>query len=293
MRRRAAAAAAFLVLLLIGSAAACSAGAPEPAAPARAERIVSLAPSLTEILFALGAGDRVVGVTTFCDTPAAALAAVARVGGGLDPNVEVVMSLRPDLIVAPRTVAAARAVEAIRARGVPVSIFEPQTFPELHEAVRELGRMTGRAVEAEALVASMRRDEEAARAIGRSLPRPPRVYLELWRDPLVTAGRAGYLQAVVEAAGGENAFGDVAATTAQVSPESILARDPDVVVLLYEGARDESGRLRTRPGWAGLRAVREGAVIADLPLDLLARPGPRLAAGTLRLAEALRDRAGS
>lgn len=248
------------------------------AAPAR--RIVSLAPATTELVFALGLGDRLVGRTRWCDYPPGALR-VPDVGDGMGPNVEAVAARAPDLVLLYASPANRAAAERLAALGIPVAVLALDRAADLRRAALLIGALAGAAGVADSLVAAFDslHEEVVREGARRSGPRP-KVYVDVWPDPPMTVGRGSYLQEEVEAAGGLNVFDDVRASSATVSIEAIAQRDPDVILEL----RTDTTRapdLAARPGWRAVRAAREGRILV-LDGTLYGRP-------TLRMSLAERD----
>jgi ABC-type Fe3+-hydroxamate transport system substrate-binding protein len=245
---------------------ACHTSARHDSVPAH--RIVSLLPSFTEILFAIGAGDRVVGRTQWCDYPLAALA-VPSVGEGLPPNIEAVAARHPDLVVlynAGANVAAAQQLERI---GIRTVLLDLNRLEDLGPATRTLGRLTGLEQRAESLAAALD-------SLAHQPPPPSTTTLAfiVWDNPPIIIGHGSYLDQLASSAGARNVFGDVAAPSAQVSLETIVARDPQwIAVLSDSGAAPAFAKRRE---WRAVRAVREGHFLL-LPGSLFGRPGPRSA----------------
>ncbi len=236
------------------------------AAPAR--RIVSLLPSFTEILFAIGAGDRLVGRTTWCDYPPAALA-VPSVGDAMPPSVEAVAARRPDLVVLYRSGPNVTAAEQLERLGIPTVLLDLNLLEELGPATRRLGTLTGRQVPAESLAA----------AVDRVVSQPPAPSTQslafiVWDNPPIVIGAGSYLDRLAALAGARNVFHDVGSPSAQVSIETIAARDPDFLAVLSDSAAPPA--YASRPEWRVVRAVRERRFLF-LPGQLFGRPGPRAA----------------
>jgi ABC-type Fe3+-hydroxamate transport system substrate-binding protein len=231
-----------------------------------AQRIISLLPSFTEILFAIGAGDRVVGRTQWCDYPPAALA-VPSVGEGLPPNIEAVMARRPDLVVlynAGPNVTAAKQLERV---GIHTVLIDLNRLEDLGPATRTLGRLTGFEVVAESL----------ATVLDSLAGRPPPVSTTslafvVWDNPPIIIGHGSYLDQLAAQAGARNVFSDVAAPSAQVSLETIVARDPQWIAVLSDSAAPPG--FAKRREWRAVRAVRDGHFLL-LPGSSFGRPGPR------------------
>jgi ABC-type Fe3+-hydroxamate transport system substrate-binding protein len=236
------------------------------AAPAR--RIVSLLPSFTEILFAIGAGDRLVGRTTWCDYPPAALA-VPSVGDGMPPSVEAVAARRPDLVVLYRSGPNVTAAEQLERLGIRTVLLDLNRLEELGPAARRLGALTGRGAAADSL----------ARVMDSLVSEPPppstrSLVFIVWDNPPIVIGAGSYLDRLAALAGARNLFHDVGSPSAQVSIETIAARDPDFVAILSDSAVPP--RYAARPEWRVVRAVRDARFLF-LPGQLFGRPGPRAA----------------
>jgi len=239
------------------------------AAPAR--RIVSLLPSFTEILFAMGAGDRLVGRTSWCDYPPEARA-VPSVGDGMPPSVEAVAARRPDLVVLYRSGPNVTAAEQLERLGVRTVLFDLNRLEELAPAARRLGTLTGQSERAESLARVM--DSLASQPLA---PSTQSLAFLVWDNPPIVIGAGSYLDRLAALAGARNVFHDVGAPSAQVSIETIAARDPDFVAVLSDSGPPPSAppRYASRPEWRVVRAVRQGRFLF-LPGQLFGRPGPRV-----------------
>ena len=242
------------------------------AAPAR--RVVSLSPASTEILFALGAGPRVVGRTRFGRWPPAARA-VPAVGDGIEPNVEAVAARRPDLVVLYASALNRPAVAGLDALHIPVAVLSLDQTADVGRAARRLGTLTGTADAAESLMAAFADSLRAVEARAAAQPgRRPRIYVDVQASPPITVGMGSYLSQVLAAAGAANAFADVRAPSAPVSLEAIALRDPDAVLVLADDTTRPPD-LASRPGWDAVRAVREGRILV-VDANLYGLPGPRM-----------------
>ncbi len=267
--------------------AACSAGERgRPAARATpAQRIVSLSPAITELLYALGAGDRVVGRTTWCDYPPEARA-VASVGDGLNPNLETIVARRPDLVVVYRSTLNETAARRLEQLGIATAVLRQDRLEDLAADARILGALTGRVAAGDSI----------ARVIAQVAATPPAVDLRLrvafvvWDNPPMVIGAASYLDQLATLAGAGNVFHDLGTASGVVSLETIAARDPDVVVVLADSAPAPPPAFASRREWQVIRAVRERRFVV-LAGSLFARPSPRAAAAVAqfrRLLEAAR-----
>lgn len=255
------------------------------AAPAR--RIVSLSPASTELLFALGLGERVVWRTHFCDWPPA-VRAVPDLGNGIEPSVEAVAAARPDLVLLYASAANRAAADRLAALGIPTAVLKLDRASDLTRAARLIGGLAGASAAADSLVAVF--DSSLAAVAARSAARAgsgrrPRVYVDAWASPPMTVGRGSFLSELIRAAGADNVFGDLAASSATVSLEAIAARDPDAILIMAtDTARLPD--LAARPGWRVVRAAREGRVLV-VTWSLYGRPSPRLPAAAADLAARL------
>ena len=261
-------------LLAIG----CRPAADRPAAAPPAHRIVSLAPSSTELLFALGAGGQVVGRTTWCRYPAAALL-VPDVGDGLNPNIEAIAARRPDLVVLYRSQLNETAATQLAQLGIPSVTLAQDRLEDIARAARELGRLTGRQAAGDSIGAAME-------ALLRTPPSAPirRVAFVVWDNPPMVIGGGSYLDELATLAGGSNVFHDLGAASATVSIETIVARNPDVILVLSDSTAPPA--YGGRREWRAIRAVREGRFIV-LPPDLFGRPSPSAPAAVAALRRAL------
>lgn len=214
------------------------------------ERIVSLSPSLTELLFALGAGDRVVGRTRWSTYPSEAQE-VPSVGDGLDPNLEIVTARRPDLVVFYHTPANAAAIARLDDLGIASLSVRLDRLDDVGPAIQLLGRVTGDSLRADSLANAFHRELEGWRQ--RSFEQRPDVLLLAWDAPPVVIGGGSFLSEIVALAGGRNVFDDLRQPSATVSIEAIAARAPAVVLLVEESEPTVVGR----PEWETVAAVRE------------------------------------
>lgn len=250
--------------------------------PRPARRVVSLLPAGTETLFALGAGDRVVGRTRYDEGPH--VDSLPSVGGGLDPSLEALTALRPDLVLAFETAGgSSRLRDRLEALGVPVFAIRTQDTTDVFRTVERLGTLVGRRAAADSVAAALRARLDAVRASVPPGPRPTLVYV-VSVDPPMLAGEGTFLHELAGVAGGE----PLAVGTGlwpRVSLEALVRARPDVVVLpVFDDPDASVARLREAAGWRELEAVREGR-IAVVSADLMNRPGPSIG----EAAEVLRD----
>lgn len=258
-------------------------------AEAPARRVASLAPSLTELIYDAGWGDRLIARSDACDFPPDA-AALPVAGSFGRPNLEWLLRTKPDLVVSTDLERPGLA-SALNQAGIAFLQLPCESWSQMLDAVAQLGDALGDADGSARWItrARARRDALAQRvALHWGDRSRPRVYVEVWSDPLTTAGKNSFLDDLITLAGGRNLGSTLAQPYAHVSAEWILFEKPDVVVLAYmlPQAEPTADYLARRPGWKNLPAVQSGNVIHDIPADWLLRPGPRWLLG----AEALADR---
>lgn len=255
------------------------------------QRIISLVPALTEMLFAIGAGPRVVAVSSFDHYPPEALAR-PRVGALLDPDVERILSLTPDLVAIYGSQADLR--RQLTRASIPIYDYRHGGLAEVLTTLRDLGRVTGQAAQAERVAAEIERRLAAVRARTASVPRVRTLFV-FGRQPgalrnVYVAGGKGFLHDMLTVAGGENVFADVAQESVQATSEVILARRPDVVLEVHEGPELTPAHIRRLVAdWAVLAsvpAVKAGRVLVVSGEGLVV-PGPRVAGVVERLARVL------
>ncbi|HOX08029.1 MAG TPA: helical backbone metal receptor, partial [Planctomycetota bacterium] len=251
-----------------------------PQEPRPAGRIVSLSPSTTETLFALGVGDRVVGVSTWCDYPPEAKA-LPKMGDYGTPATEAILAARPDLVVVSGR-GMQRFLAEVERSGVRVYYAPDDTAANIAEGFAELGRLVGADDAGRRLAGEMRLAFAAGalRPVGTEDGRPT-VFLVTQSDPLGTVGGDTFVDELIRAAGGRNVASDLGRGYFTPTVETVIRRDPQVIVVTQMGEEGAAAAraLAVRPGWGGVRAVRDGRVWSDLDPDCLLRPGPRLIKG--------------
>lgn len=244
------------------------------------KRIVSLAPGNTEILFAIGAGDRVVGVTSYDDYPAEVVD-IDKVGDFQGPNLEAIAAADPDLIIA-TTGIQTDVIAKLEELGATVIAIDPQTIDGLYEDIAEIGQATGEVEAAQAVNEELAVGiSEITEAIGDR--KPVDTFLEIAQNPLFTVGSGTLLNELIEAAGGNNIVTE--AGYVPYSTEQVVKSDP-TVYLATKGSMSDPSALEKRSGFSGLSAVKNDRV-AILDDNLVSRPGPRIVEGIRQIAEAL------
>jgi iron complex transport system substrate-binding protein len=250
----------------------------------RPQRIVSLAPSNTEILFALGLADRVVGVDKYSNYPPAA-AQKPQISDYSSTNLEQVLVTEPDLILA-AGITSRDVIAAFESRGLTVVVLNPPTLDGIFGDITLIGQVA----DVSGAAATVRGDLEGrlatltARLATASTK--PRVFFELDATQFYTVGPKSFIDDLITRAGGANIAADAATAYPQLSAEQIIAKDPEVIVLSDEGFGTTVATVGTRPGWAGISAVKNNRVVAIDP-DLTNRPGPRALDALEQLARAL------
>lgn len=248
------------------------------------QRIVSLIPSATETIVALGAAERLVARTSFDVDPA--LAHLPSVGDGLTPSLELLTTLEPDLVVAWPDNASRTVIGRLESFGVRIYSPQVQSLVDLRQAIEELGGILHLEQAADSLIAVIDADLRAVRTAVAGLEKPD-VFYVIWYDPPTTTGSGTYIDQLIEIAGGRNIFADAPGLWPQVSMEEVVRRQPDIVLISQtEDSPIDVGDLASSVGWRELRAVREERVI-QVEADLYNRPGPRVAEAARRLVELL------
>jgi iron complex transport system substrate-binding protein len=240
------------------------------------QKIISLSPSNTEIAFALGLADQLVGVTEYCNYPPEVLEKEI-IGGFATPNIERIVELEPDLILA--STIHEETVTQFDALGIPVLVIESANLEELFTSITLVAELTGVSGRGESLISSMQQRIGAIEEIVAQIEDDEkiRVYYEVYSDPLMSAGNSVFINEIIKLAGGINIFEDIDENYPQISAEVVAERQPQVILYPdYHGTADlvlESMTLR--PGWESVTAVIEGRVFA-ISDDAFARPGPRV-----------------
>jgi iron complex transport system substrate-binding protein len=253
--------------------------------PEAAHRIVSIAPSLTETLFALGLGDRVVGDTNYCDYPAQAREK-PHVGGPVNPNIEQIAALHPDLVLATRAINRPATVHLLERLGIPVYATDPRTVEQVINSTKRLGELLGAGERGETLIANL---QQRLNDLGRRLSgvEPATVLVVIWLDPLISVGRHTFLADALRLAGARSII-DASQDWPNVNLEEVVRRRPEYLIFSSddpEQVRRQVRELRDRPGWRLLDAVRRDRLI--VLSEAISLTSPRLIDATEQLARAL------
>jgi iron complex transport system substrate-binding protein len=249
------------------------------------QRIVSLLPSLTESLCELGQCHKLVAVDRYSNWPAQ-LAALPRVGGGLDPNIEAIVALKPDVVLMAQS---SRAIPRLESLGLKVVALEPKTHADVQRVLGKVATVAG--LDDTAAQTLWRHIDAAVSAAAQSLPpsvRRTRVYFEVNRAPYA-AGTSSFIGETLTRLGVANIVPAALGPFPKLNPEFVVRANPDLIMV---GARNAEG-LTTRPGWHTVRAVREQrlCVFPNAQSDVLVRPGPRMAEAARLMARCLQEKA--
>ena len=265
------------------------------------ERIVSLSPSSTEILFAVGAGPKVVGVTDYCNYPHDIKARIeanelARVGGYWNPSIETIVKLKPDLVLVSTAKCTVKTNECkvnckrrceitvqvaaqLRSLGLNVLILSPHSMNDVLDDILLVGRASGNTANASNLVEKLRQRIDSVIKKSKAASRRPKVYFEVWNDPYMSVSSGTWIGDVINLAGGANIFGEAVSEWPIIDSEDIVQRNPDIIVFpvipgvpRFWGSFED---VKKRPGWKSTNAVRNGSLY-EIPRDFISRPGPRL-----------------
>jgi iron complex transport system substrate-binding protein len=247
------------------------------------QRVVSLLPSLTETVCELGQCARLVGVDRYSDFPAG-VQNLPKVGGGLDPNIEAIVALRPDVVL---MAVSSRADERLRALGIKVVTLEPKTHADVQRVMLKVGQVLGVSDAAKIWRVIDAGVSAAAQSVPASV-RATRVYFEVNQGPY-GASESSFIGETLTRLGVKNILSAKLGPFPKLNPEYVVRANPDLIMV---GARSSTG-LTQRPGWSSVRAVREQrlCVFAAAQADVLVRPGPRMAEGARLMAQCLTEKA--
>lgn len=243
-------------------------------------RVVSLNPATTDLIFALGAGDRLVGRTHWDLYPDAARL-VPDLGSGIRPNVEAVLGARPDLVILYASRDNSAAASELRAAGVNTLSLKIDHIADFHRAARTIARLLGDSARGVLVSDSVKRSLDRVRMATQSLTRPT-VFWHIWDAPLITIGRGSYMNELIEIAGGRNVYADAAESSPAVSIEDVLKRNPRFIITGPEGAT----KIARDPRWSQAGAVRERRIVV-VDTAIVGRPSVRLGEAAASLARLL------
>ncbi len=263
-------------------------------------RVVSLAPSITEIIFAINASDKLVGVDDYSNYPPilnklVEEGRIRRVGGFANPSIETILSLNPDIVFTTTGVQAKIALHLSRL-GITTIALPEGSLQDIYYSILVLGKLLNRYEEAADLVRSISTNVTLVVTTVSDYDKPNVLFI-VWPEPLFTIGSSSFINELITLAGGKNVFDDVEQAYPMVSPEEVVARDPQVIIIsgtdMFKSVSEFLEWARSKPGWSNITAIREGRVyiLAGEYNDVIVRPGPRIAIGLEVLAAILHPQA--
>lgn len=249
------------------------------AAPDTKPRYISLAPSTTEILFALGLDEEIAAVSSFCNYPLKTQNK-EKVGTFSQPNIEKIVFLKPDYIFCTGLEQAPVVLELKRLK-LKVYVADPLNLKELFGSIRDIGKLTGKEKEAGGLIKDMQSQIEEIDLKVKLIPKEKRwkVFLEIWHDPLMTAGKGSFIDELLTSAGGINIADDTKRAYTIFSLEEVIKRNPDCIIFAYMDREKSLKLIGRRLGWRQISAVKNNRLYNDINPDILLRPGPRVVEG--------------
>ncbi len=236
------------------------------------KRIVSLAPNLTEILFAIGAQNKIVGVSNYSNYPEEAKK-FPKVGGFFNPSIEKIFALSPQVVLIARGTPLS-VINKLRSLGIHVFTSDPKTINDIYKLIITIGKITGNVKQSITLVNKMKSKEKAILEKTKNIPDSKRlkVYVEIWNNPKMSAGKGTFIDSLIKEAGGINIAENAKGSWPVMSDEYIIKSNPDVIILLYKGSAKQ---IESRPGWNTINAVKNHRIYIENP-DIFERPGPRI-----------------
>ena len=246
-------------------------------------KYISLAPSTTEILFALGLDEEIVGVSSFCNYPPQTITKV-NVGDFSHPNMEKIISLKPDYIFC-TGLEQAPAIEELRSLGFNVYVADPKTVEELLRTIVDIAAITRRGKEANALIWDMKTEIDKIKEKVKPIPKHLRVkvFIEIWYEPLMTAGGGSFVDELITLAGGVNIAHNIPRPYSYFSAENVIRFNPGCIIMAYMDKENPLELIEGRSGWDTIKAVKNKQVFNDINPDTLLRPGPRIIEGLKEL----------
>lgn len=249
-------------------------------------RIISLTPATTEILFALGLDDEIIAVSSYCTWPLRAREKT-RIGSFSNPNIEKIITLKPDLVLV-TGMEQEHLAPILSSLGIKYISVDPKNIDELMDSIKKIGAITGKSDEAQIV---NKKIKDALTEIERSISRigvsqRPKIYMEIWYDPIMSPGRGSFVDDMIRRSGGINITSDLRRSYSRIDPEEIIFRNPDKIILTYmKSDAWVNENFSKRTGWKGMKAVRDGNIYAGIDPDIILRPGPRVAQGLMELHE--------
>lgn len=252
------------------------------------QRIISLAPSITETLFAIDAGKQVVGVTDFCNYPPEAQRKKC-VGGMTNPSIEAITDLESDLIILSMEGNVREDFSKLLQLGAPVFVTNPRTLSGICKSINDLGLLTGNTASASRVVGAMKHTEDSIKSLTKTTTR---VLLVVSLQPLIVVGNKTFLAELLEFAGGVNVAASSLSTYPTLSREAVVASNPEVVIVMNDGVSNTDEMLKLFPEWGDLRAFHSHHVFR-IDSDIVSRPGPRIGEALNQLHQMIQVRTSS
>lgn len=242
------------------------------------QRIISLAPNITEMLFALGLGKSIVGVTTYCNYPPEAQA-IAKVSDTLHPNLEQIIALKPDLVIVSTASQLEQFITKLTEAKIPIFVIKSQSLAGIIHSLESLGQVTGAETTSQAVVAQMRQRLVAISQVIKDQPRP-KVFLIVGTEPLITAGKGAFITDLIDLAGADSISANVAAEWPAYSAETVVSQAPDII--LMPGGHSNDAPMPVPEVLQTTPAARNKRVY-QIEGDLILRPGPRILDGLAQM----------
>lgn len=244
-------------------------------------RIVSICPSNTEIVCALGAEDSLVGLDRSSDWPPQ-ICALPRVGPDLSVDIQAIIALKPDLVLSSLSVPGMQQnIDALDAAGLPQLILDAQSLSAVYDSILLTGRLIGRAPQAHQVIAQMQARLKTIQDSAAQLPRKARVFLEWWPKPVIVPGKHCWTTEMIKMAGGESIFADLDLRSTPIQAEAVIERQPDLLLTCWCGVphhKQRPEKMAERPNWSSIPAVQQGRMYAAEEC-YFGRPGPRIVEG--------------
>jgi iron complex transport system substrate-binding protein len=247
------------------------------------KRVVSLAPSITEIVCAIEGEDLLVGRTTACDYPPEIIEQVPAIGGFGAPSLELLVSVSPTLIL-DVDLADEALCKKMDSLGLQRERINCSNLDDIPRALIKTGRLLDRKDQAETLSRNLRENIAKLRTRAANITNRPSVYVEIWHDPIYTVGHDSFISELIHLAGGKNLGDEVNKEFFQISPEWIVSKDPDIILCLYMAKKTPAKHIvMNRPGWHNVKAIKNSRVYDGFKNNLILRPGPRTLEGIEQL----------
>jgi len=257
--------------------------------PSHPRRIISLAPSITEILFILDLDEEIAGVTDFCDYPVG-VSKKRRIGGFINPSIERILLLEPDLVIATRDGNRWETIQRLRDLGLSVYVIDPKSFDGVMKTTQNIGEVVERRNESRRVVETMRKRKEEILALTRSLSRP-KVFFQVGYAPIITVGRGTLVDDLIRLAGGRSISEDESLNYPVYSIEVIMLKAPEIIIMSsMESKRDYLNLIKMWQSWKSIPAVKMNAIYV-VDSNLVDRPSPRIVEGLEAMAKMIHPKA--